>query len=432
MRQCSQLFRSCAYVFVTSPLLVRTGMRYVSAKAGLSVLVSLLAAPALAGSAGFSGIAASANSAETASDNPAGMARLTEPASTFSVMLGKGFGRFEVDEQRTSTDGGDPDNDSSPVLVPQAYYVRPISDTVNAGISLTIPSGFGSEYGSDWAGRYYSDSYSLVYVALTPALSLRINEQWSVGASVGINYISSESEVALNSLVPGAIDGRLKADLNGVGTNYSLSMLWQMTEKTRFGLVYTSEAKTDIDGKLKFRNPGPVVGDLLNRGILDDHIEVEQVMPQRIIGGIYHELDSGAFITADIAWVEFSKFGATSITLSDNKIDVEDGTYNNLWAGTLGYGFPVSNGRRYTLDAFYIQAPVDDDKRTLAMALDRMWGIGAGVQIDHPNEHSVDLDVHLVDFGKSPVDTGPSAMRGRVVGETKHPYALLFSAAYHF
>lgn len=407
-------------------------MRVTSLRVLSGVLACLGTSPVLAGSAGFAGIAASADSAETASDNPAGMSRLDKPTATISLMQATGFGTFEVDDGQTTTSGGDPDNDLNPVMVPQAYYVRPINDSLHAGISLTIPSGFGSEYGSDWAGRYYTESYSLVYVAVTPALSWRINEQWSVGASVGINYISSQSEVAINTLVPGAADGKLEADLDGVGTNFSLSLLWEMTEKTRFGLVYTSESKTDIDGDLKFRNTGPVIGGLLERGVLSDEIEVEQVMPQRIIGGVYHELDDGAFIVADIAWVEFSRFGANSVSMDGETIDVEDSGFNNFWAGTLGYGFPANGGLRYTLDTFYVQAPVDDSKRTLAMPLDRMWGVGAGVQVDHGNGKAIEFNLHLVDFGKSPVDTGPSAVRGRVVGETEHPYAVIVSGAYHF
>lgn len=397
-----------------------------------TALTSLVATPALAGSAGFAGISASADNAQTAAANPAGMSRLPEATSTISLMLAHGVGEFQVDRSRTSTSGGDPDHDSSPVFLPQAYHVRPLGERLHAGISLTVPSGFGSEYGSDWAGRYYSDSYSLVYVAVTPALSWRIDEQWSIGASLGINYTSSQSEVAVNSLVPGAPDGRLKADLDGIGTNFSLGLLWQMSERTRFGLVYTSEAETDIDGDLKFRNTGPVLGELLERGVIGDDIEVEQVLPQRIIGGVYHELDSGAFIVADIAWVEFSKFGPSSVSLDGDKLHVDEGGFNNLWAGTLGYGFPRDNGLRYTLDAFYVQAPVSDSKRTLSLPLDRMWGVGAGVQVDHGNGRSLELNLHLVNFGEAPIDTGPSLTRGRVVGKTENPYALLLNGAYHF
>lgn len=396
------------------------------------LLLLIASPPAWTASPGFSGLAASANTAETASQNPAGMARLPEAAATARLLVAAGFGDFEVDESLTTTDGGNPDNDFSPVLVPLGYYVRPVGERVHLGISLTVPSGFGSDYGREWAGRYYTDEYSLVYIALTPAISYRINEQWSVGAALGINYTSSESKVAINTLVPGLPDGRLTADLDGIGTNFSLSALWQLNHRLRFGLSYTSESNTDIDGRLKFRDPGPVLGVLIERGVIPERIEVKNTLPQRVLAGLYRELDSGGYFSLDILWVEFSKFGTPAISLDGESINVEGGTYNNLWAGSIGYGWPPVDGRRYSVGAFYIQQPVDDDKRTLALALDRIWGIGAGLQLTRSSGRVIDLNLNLIDYGKSPVDTGPSLLRGRVVGETDGPYAVVLDAAVHF
>src|SRR5262245_38359158 len=64
------------------------------------VLVAVgLATPhvAHAGAPALSGRIASADSAETAFTNPAGMARLGESAATVEVMLAQSFGEFEVD-----------------------------------------------------------------------------------------------------------------------------------------------------------------------------------------------------------------------------------------------------------------------------------------------------------------------------------------------
>jgi len=398
---------------------------------GASLFV-IAAAPAGGGQPAFSGLAASANTAETASSNPAGMTRLREETATARLLVAAGFGDFEVNENLTTTSGGNPDNDFSPVLVPLGYYVRPVSDRVHLGISLTVPSGFGADYGSGWAGRYYTQEYSLVYVALTPAISYRINEHWSIGAALGINYTSSESKVALNTLLPGLPDGRLTADLDGIGTNVSLSALWQLNDRMRFGLSYTSEANTDIDGRLRFRDPGPLLGALIERGVIPERLEVRNTLPQRVLAGMYQELDSGGELSIDLLWVEFSKFGTSAISLDGETIDVEGGTYKNIWAGFIGYGFPAAHGRRYSVGAFYIQQPVDDDKRTLALALDRIWGIGVGVQLRRNSGRVVDLNLNLIDYGKAPVDTGPSLLRGRVVGETDGPYAVLLEAALHF
>jgi long-chain fatty acid transport protein len=389
------------------------------------------ATPAIAGMPALAGISAKADNAETAIGNPAGMARLGAQATTLRAAIAQGMGDFEVDEGRTTVGGGDPDDSASPVLIPLAFHVRKLSERVHAGISLTVPTGFGTDYGSDWAGRYYADNYSLVYVAVTPAVSYRVNEQWSLGAAIGVNYTLSESEVAIKSL--GGADGKLKAELDGVGTNFTLSALWEMNERTRFGLAYTSEATADLEGDLKYRNPGPVLGQLLQQGRLPDDVEIENTLPQRINAGLYHELPSGSFVTLDVMWVDFSEFGTSSVSLDGTELDIdESGAFEDFWGVSLGYSFPASNGRRYSVGALYVTAPTDDDERSLALPLDRMWGVGGGVQFTRHDGSVLDINVNLINYGKGEVDTGPALVRGRVVGETEDPYLLVLDVAYHF
>jgi long-chain fatty acid transport protein len=404
-------------------------------KCTVAIAITLAGIPmvSFAGAPAFAGVAAEADSAETASANPAGMARLGGSAASVQVIAAHGFGKFEVDEQRTTIDGGDPDDDDAPVVIPAGYYVRQLDERWHVGISLTVPNGFGADYGSDWAGRYYSDYYSLVYLMLAPAVSYRIDDHWSVGAALGINYVASESKVAFNNVSPGMGDGRIETDVDGVGFSLTLSALYELDEKTRFGLVYTSESETDLEGDLEFRNLGPVVESALQQaGKLDSDIEITNRLPQRVIAGVYHQMESGSYYTADVAWMEFSKFGTTSIAWdgTDLRYD-DDGTYNDIWALALGAGFPMG---RYTWKTgiFYLSQPVDDDERTLAMALDRIIGVGAGVSFPLDDARHVDLNLNVLDLGDAPVDTGRSAVRGRVVGETDKPYVLMIDASYHF
>lgn len=399
----------------------------------IAFTASTLPLACLAGAPGFAGIAAEADSAETASSNPAGMARLGASAATVQIMAAQGLGQFEVDERRTTIGGGDPDDDNSPILIPLGFYVRQLDERWHVGISLTVPNGFGADYGGGWAGRYYSDHYSLVYVMLAPAVAYRLDDRWSLGASLGINYVASDSKVAFNNLAPGSGDGRVETDVDGVGFSLTLSALYEADEHTRFGIVYTSQAVTDLEGDLKFRDLGPVAQSALQQaGKLDSDIEVTNRLPQRIVAGVYHQMDSGNYWTVDLAWMEFSKFGTTSVAWdgTDLRYD-DDGTYDNIRAVTLGAGFPMG---RYTWKAgiFYLSSPVDDDRRTLAMALDRMVGIGGGAGFRLDGGRSVDINLNVIDLGDAPVDTGPSAVRGRVVGETDTPYVVMIDASYHF
>jgi long-chain fatty acid transport protein len=400
----------------------------------MAVSAILITMTASAGGPGFSSNIASADSAESAANNPAGMSRLDKPSISARLIVARGIGEFEVDESQTTTGGGNPSTSNDPVFLPLAYYVRPLNKRWHAGISLTVPSGFGADYGGDWAGRYYSDHYSLVYIALTPALSYRVSDRLSLGVAMGFNYTLSETGVAIKTLNPNGTDGRLETRLDGIGASLTVSALWELNEQTRFGIVYSSQAKADLKGNLKFKNLGPVLEPLLEKlDLLRANIKVENILPQRVAGGVYHELDSGGYVSVDAFWADFSEFGTASVALNGTDLVVDEkGSFQDFWGVSVGYGFPTSEGRRYSVGAFYVTPPTDDDKRGLSLALDRIWGIGAGVTVQLKKGREFQANLNVVDYGKGPVDTGPSSVRGRVVGHTKDPYAFMVDLAYHF
>ena len=383
-----------------------------------------------AASPAFSGLAAVADDAEGALTNPAGMTRLDRPTTSLGALLARGFGKFEIDGQLTTVDGGDPDSGGSPVVIPSAYYVHPVGERWRVGVSLTVPSGFGSDNGGDWAGRYYSDSYSLVYVALTPAVAYRVNVQWSFGFAVGINYTLSDSEVAINTLVPGRPDGRLATELDGIGVNASASLLWEPSSRTRFGLVYTSASQADLEGTLRIRNAGPLL-DALGVDKLD--LEISNTLPQRVLAGAYHELNEQWSVTADLMWVDFSEFGTADVALNGREFARDlPGIYDDVWIVSLGVGKQLDARLKLEAGALYVTQPVSDADRTLSMRLDRIIGIGAGARYTLANGDGLDFSATVIDYGEAPVDTGRNLWRGRVVGENSNPYALLLGVAWHF
>ncbi|NJD30385.1 MAG: hypothetical protein FIB04_00655 [Gammaproteobacteria bacterium] len=402
----------------------------IAAAFGLGLAALSFASPLHAASPAFSGLAAVADDAEGALTNPAGMTRLDRPTTSLGGLIAQGFGSFEIDEKLTTVDGGDPDSSSTPVVIPSAYYVRPIDERWRVGISLTVPSGFGSDNGGDWAGRYYSDTYSLVYVALSPAVAYRVNEQWSVGVAVGINYTLSDSEVAVNTLMPGRPDGRLETELDGIGLNTSVALLWEPSERTRVGVVYTSASEADLEGTLRVRNAGPLL-EAAGLGRLD--LDVRNTLPQRLLAGAYHELDEQWSVTADVVWVDFSEFGTAGVALNDRDLALDrPGIYDDVWIVSLGLGKRIDARLKLEAGALYVTQPVSDADRTLSMRLDRIMGLGAGASWTLDNGDGLDFSATLINYGSAPVDTGSNPWRGRVVGENSNPYALLLGVAWHF
>jgi len=393
--------------------------------------MALGVAPLLqAGSPALTGLVAQADNAESAFAAPAGMSRLDGTHITVQTMYITSLADFEVDQDQTTISGGDPDKGTDPMIIPSIYYVRQFSDRWHGGLSLTVPSGFGSDYGGTWSGRYETVDFSLVYVALTPAVSYRVNDQLSLGVAMGINYTAEDSEVKIPQ--PGAErDGKITSDLDGVGVNVTLSLLYEFTDRTRAGIAWTSDSDADLEGNVRLRNLEPGFDKIATElGIKDINTEITNTLPQRLLAGVYHEFDSGNYFTVDGMWMKFSDFSVSNIKLDGNDVNVSvPEIYNDIYAGTVGMGFPANERLTYKIGAMYVSKAVDDEDRTFSIRMDRMWGVGAGFSYVLNNGNIVDFNANVINVGDASVDQ-PS-IGGQVVGENDDPWAVMMELTYH-
>ena len=393
--------------------------------------MALGAAPLLqAGSPALTGLVAEADNAESAFSAPAGMSRLDGTHITVQTMYIVSLADFELDQDQTTIPGGNPDKGEDPMIIPSIYYVRQFDDRWHGGLSLTVPSGFGSDYGGTWSGRYETVDFSLVYVALTPAVSYRVNDKLSLGVAMGINYTAEDSEVKIPQ-PGGERDGKITSDLDGVGVNVTLSLLYQFTDRTRAGISWTSDSDADLEGNVRLRNLEPGFDKVATKlGIKNINTKITNTLPQRLLAGIYHEFDSGNYFTVDGMWMKFSDFSVSNIELNGNDVNVSiPEIYNDIYAGTVGMGFPANERLTYKIGAMYVSKAVDDEDRNFSIRMDRMWGVGAGVSYVLNNGNTVDLNANVINVGDASVDQ-PS-IGGQVVGENDDPWAVMMELTYH-
>tara|TARA_R110002049_G_scaffold23490_69_gene82912 strand:+ start:1131 stop:2354 length:1224 start_codon:yes stop_codon:yes gene_type:complete len=400
---------------------------------GTTLIVASLfhAAASHASGPGFSGIFATADNAETVAANPAGMVMLEGTQITLQGALIQDFSSFKVNEDDTTVDGGNP-QDATPVLAPSLYYSHQYNEDWFLGFSLNIPLGFGANHGRKWAGRYYSDEFSLVYVSLNPAVAYRVNDNLSLGARVRVMYTDSTVQTQVNNSFLGRDydDGKLETSADGVGFGYSLHALYAFSEDTRVGLSYNSQISTDLDSTVDFSNVRRPAG-VIDR-LQSQTIEIGSKVPMFAGMGVYHRMDNDWELTLDVLWMQFSKFGATSIELSEATLDVPDDQFNDFFVSSVGLTWPLNSRMSAAVGAFWMESPVDNDKRGFGISLDQMMGVGAGYTYKLDNGDDYELEVNLIDTGSAPIDTGPSLVKGRVVGKSKDHYSLAISLAYNW
>ncbi len=372
----------------------------------------------------FSGVTASAENATTAYSNPAGLTRIDHTQLVGILSLGYSESDFKIKSGTTGGNLGSIENDGF-FVVPQFYLSVPFKENWRFGFSLNIPSGIGSDYDDDWAGRYQVQESSLVFVAATPTLAYRINDHWSLGGGLQFVYTRYEQTSAINNIPENLPDGQVTIENDGIGLGFTLGALYEITSHTRVGIAYRSETNPDLEGEPEFTDLGPLRElALKNAGVFGQQLNAELRSPQSVNLGVYHEMGNGWSVTADGTWIDFSEFGLEQVSIGPNTVSYSS-SYKDMWGGALGAQYRFSKVWSGALGAAYLSSGVDDENRTLAMPLDRIWGFGVGVARQLKQKRKIHINLNYYDLGRAPIDGTPNALVGRVVGDYETKFAIL-------
>lgn len=370
------------------------------------------------------GMAASADSASTAGSNPAGIARFTAFAAETEILWFASESNWESEFTQSGRQSNS--KDSTDTVVPRVALIQPITDTLNFSFTF-LGTGFSDDLG-DWPGRYFIKSYDSVFVSAFPSLAYRINEQWSVAASVALTYSSFEQEKAvLNLFDPGFGDGLWKIESDSLEVGYGLSTLYQITDRTRLGLTYQSEIEPDREGDSDFSGLGPRTEAAMQRlGILDVDINVASTSPQSMLAGVYHEFTNNHALTADLVWIDFSNFQLSQTYFNGQALIEPDTRYNDIYSLSSSYTWPASERWMLGVGGLVTNQMIDDDERTMTLRLDTTWSAGVSAQWKWTPTRRVKMSVSYVGIDDAPVATPSLPIVGSLEGKFKSRDMLVF------
>ena len=370
------------------------------------------------------GMAASADSALTASSNPAGISRFTVRAVEGELLWFASESEWESEfsdsgEQFNSKDSGD-------TVVPRVALIQPINDRFSASFTF-LGTGFSDDLG-DWPGRYFIESYDSVYISAFPSLAYRVNEQWSVAASVAITYSSFKQERAVRNIFdPGFGDGRSEIETDSVEFGFGLSTLYQSSERTRWGLTYQSEIKPKQDGDNDLSGLGPNTEAVMDGlGLLNSDVTVESTSPQSVMAGMYHEFVNDHAVTVDLVWNDFSNFRLSEFYFNGEAFAETDVNYNDIYALSTSYSWPVSDRWMLGVGGLITNEMIDDDERTMTLRLDALWSAGVAAEWQWTDSRRVKMSLSYIGLDDAPVVTASIPGPGSLEGKFKSRDTLLF------
>ena len=369
----------------------------------IAALFLSLAASAHAGGPypAFGGISASADDASVAGQNPAGMTRFDRRVNRFELM---GFFSDSTWEGQLGEDGPiRVTEDDSTTVVPSGAMVIPIRDKWWFGFTM-LGMGASEDYDDDFVGRYFNSEYDLLYLSAFPSIATKVTDRLSVAASLALTYVSYEQDNAIPNLEPGAPDGNMNIDADDVAFGFGLSAMYDLSDRTRLGLIYRSEIDPELDGKISFSGLGPIAQTIVDQaGLQNSPINVSSKRPQAVTAGVHHDFENRHTLTLDALWTEFSSFQLAEIYFDGNKIEQTAAEYDDIFALSAAYSWPVADRWRVGIGGAWVDDMIEDEKRTMTLRLDSVWGLGVGVEWQWKPDRTITATLNYFEIDEAPV-----------------------------
>ncbi|MBR0643207.1 OmpP1/FadL family transporter [Plastoroseomonas hellenica] len=343
--------------------------------------------------ASFAGVTARGDDPSMIFFNPAAMAWL--PGNQLAIVGSGIFPQAEADRmtgRRATLLGGSvisggPGGDAiSDAFVPATYATVALGDQWHIGLGITSPFGLITKYGPDFVGRYHAQTTSLRTINITPAVSWRPTETFSIGAGLQIQYADARLSSAVDfggvlagrgaAVLPGSRDGRSTLTGDDTAIGWQIGAQWRPLPGTMLGLSFRSAIFHELEGDAKFEGvPAPLATTFRDTGG-----RARLTTPESLAFGVTQAIGDRFTLLAGAEWTNWSRFRTLTVQF-------ENGLPNNVteerWRDTvfLSIGGEYRATDTVTLRAGFAwdQTPVRDTTRTPRIPDSNRYWLSAGL-----------------------------------------------------
>lgn len=374
---------------------------------------------------------ANAGSAVMASDpsilmtNPAGISQLAGTQINFNAQLILGDVSFSRDNANTF--GGNEGGNALKYLPGSSFFIsHQLDERSSIGFGMYGNFGLALDYDDDWAGRYFAQESAIIGVSFQPTYAYKITDDLSVGLGPRFMLGYFRTEVAVNNNVLGlgnAEDGQLRYKDTDWGTGANVGVLYNLNERTRLGLAWTSKIKLKFEDKPELKKiTNPLLRLALNR--LDaDQLNVDMNVPQTVTTSVSYQLDPQWTLLGSLGWQDWSDFGKVGV-----EVDTDLGStsrtaqrqYKDTWHASIGAQHQINPKLRWNVGLGYDSSAVDDKDRTVDNPMNEAWRLATGVSYALQDDIDVHMSYTLIYLGDMDVQQTKARSGGSVSGEYKN------------
>lgn len=323
---------------------------------------------------------------------------------------------------------------------PALYFARPLTEKATFGFAMMSPFGGGADFGEDWVGSHFSEEASVFSVQASASLAYQLNENWSVGAALGGQYLRWKLNVDLppapyGPVNPGSIppDHPMFVQLLPPGTEedieiddvqafWSVGALWQPSPNTQLGLRYIPEISFDLEGDADILAPIP---DMTVVQSFDASMQMST--PSVTTLSLSQGLTSRWTVLADIEYTGWSTWKENRVFHEAGETVVIERNWKDTVGYSLGFHFQASTRTLLKFGVGYDESPIDSHDLKVDPPMDRQIGYSLGLDSQMTEKLRLITAYQYLDMGDVRVEQ--AVFPGQVLRGHSDAYCHVFHAA---
>ena len=295
-------------------------------------------------------------------------------------------------------------------FVPHGFFTHQINDSTWFGLGITVPFGMGTEYGDNWDVNEKGISANIMTVDINPNVAWKVNEKFSIGAGVSLQYAQADLKKKTYSMQtigdsPTLTSANTEIDADSTAWGWNVGIMWSPLENLRFGLSYRSNVVHDAEGSLKVDNQylyisseaRPVPGSAK----YDGFATVEA--PAWAMATAAWDVNDLLSLYATFRWANWSSFDTLEITSSQPDMnDSIDNNWKDTYLFSMGADLRVNSFWTLRGGVGYETSPIKDPKTRTAIIPDaNRWWFAVGSSFKWSEQFSTDVSfAHLHGVGE--------------------------------
>jgi long-chain fatty acid transport protein len=312
------------------------------------------------------------------------------------------------------------------------------SEDLTFGLSVSVPWGLGTRYGSTWAGRYYAIESKLLTINVAPSVAYRVSDDLVLSAGVQAQYAKGTLSNAIDfgtiglasgvlGSVPGTQDGFVEFNASNWGFGFVAGALWSPTADLTFGAAYRSAVTHELAGDVDFALGTSGIGAILSGAtgaFVDTKGRAKLTTPAVASLGASLAVTQQLSLLAEAGFTQWSAFETLRVGFSNPAQPDSFQTYDwkDTWLGAVGVRYQPQRDWIFRTGVAFDETPTRDRTRDPRIPDSSRTWIAFGVHHDLSDGVGLQLGYARLIFPEEPIGlsaaTPGNEVRGNLTGRT--------------